>query len=661
MATACHIMKVSGWHRWIGMTVGLFIALQGLGGALLLFRMPLNRLIHPEAFGPAIATAVDANVAAARATGCAINRIDLPDQTPGLLFFHLTCAGEPFVATAGDGRILRLAPRWRWPMEWLFHYHYQLGAGTAGQQAVGWIGAALLTLCLTGAWLLWRTARRDGWRSLLRPDLSAAPARRWRDLHRSAGLYLLPLLILLALTGLGMAWTASLTSILPVTPRPAPQVAAQPDVPLLPLSTILDRARASVAGPQPSAVRLPDGQGRVVMVMLGPPDSPDYHQLWFNGYDGTPIAARRAEDRSPADRFMDLLYPLHTGSLLGIPGTIMMMLAGLCLPGLAATGLWQWSRRSGAGALPMRARELVYDGAGVLLIRLCHRHGLPLPAFGPGDHIDLYLPNGLVRQYSLCGRPGRRRHYEIAVRLSESSTGGSAWIHANLKKGMNLDISRPRAHFPLDKGKEPVLLLAGGIGVTPLFSMAWAMWASGRPFQMLVCARSPDSHALAATITATPWAAFCHWHDSATHGRIDLPRLLSAQPSGTHLYLCGPGGFMEAAIDQARRLGWPADHLHWEAFAPATPSGNSFTINVQGRHLGVAANESLLDRLLAEGIALPHSCRRGLCGQCIVTVRTGTVDHRDNILTEAERAAGRMTACCSRAAEPGGHLDLAPP
>ncbi|MFV3131110.1 PepSY domain-containing protein [Niveispirillum sp. KHB5.9] len=648
-------MRLQAWHRWIGLILGLFITIQGLGGTLLLFRTPLNHLLHAQAFAPGSVPALDANIQAIRATGCTLIRIDLSDT----LLFHLTCDGEPFMATAADGRVLRLAPLRQWPMEWLFQFHYRLVAGTGGQQAVGWIGIALLSLCLTGFWLLLRTGRRQGWRHLWLPGLGSAPLRRWRDLHRSAGLYLLPLLLLLALTGIAMAWNSSVTSALPVTPRPAPLVFDRQGAPLLPLSRIVEKAETMVPTAPASSIRLPGGHGRVVMVMLGRPDSPDYEQLWFDGYDGTLQGTRRAADRAPADRFMDLLYPLHTGALFGPAGLFLMLLAGLSLPGFLATGCWLWAKRR--GPLSLRVSALAADGTGVLRIDLRHPWGLPLPRFGPGDHVDLHLPNGLVRQYSLCGRPGRRRTWRIAVRLSDVSGGGSSWVHTHLAVGMPLRIGRPRAHFPLDSGTGPVLLLAGGIGVTPLLSKAWALWEQGRSFTLLVCSRDREARPLAAAIAATPLSPFCRWHDSTSAGRLDLAALLGTQPPGTHLHVCGPDGFMQAALDQAGALGWPPDQLHWEAFAPATPTGPGFTIGLGDRRIAVPAGESLLERLLAEGIAIPHSCRRGLCGQCVVTVRSGAIDHRDSILDAEDYAAGRMTACCSRAAGEDGHLELSVP
>lgn len=650
-------MTVQRWHRWAGLFLGLFIAVQGLGGVLLLFRQPLNHLLHPAAFTPS-PPALDANVDAIRASGCTINRIDLPDLATDPLFYHLTCAGEAFMATAGGGRVLRLAPLGDWPMEWLFQVHYRLAAGTTGQQVVGWIGVALLALCLTGFSLLARTACRDGWPALFRPGWPSAPLRRWRNLHRAGGLYLVPVLALLALTGIGMAWNPTVTAALPVTPRPSPQVPVRPDTPLLPLSSIIDRAK----GATPSSIRLPGGHGRVVMVMLGRADSPDYEQFWFDGYTGILLGTRRAAERAPADLFMDLFYPLHTGSLLGPAGTALMLLTGLSLPGFLATGLYLWSRRRGPATLPMRVAGLSRDGTGVLHITLRHRFGLPLPRFGAGDHVDVHMPNGLVRQYSLCGRPGRHRSWQIAVRLSDVSAGGSAWIHTHLAVGSHLRLGLPRAHFPLVAGNGPVLLLAGGIGITPLLSMAWRLWETGRPFTLLVCARDRAACPLASAIATTPLAPSVRWHDSATDGRINLRALITAQAPGTHLYTCGPDAFMQAALDTARSLGWSPDRLHWEAFAPATSSGPAFTAIMDGKTIAVGAGESLLDRLLADGIAIPRSCRRGLCGQCVVTVRSGAVDHRDSILTPDDHAAGRMTTCCSRAADEGGtlHLSLTP-
>jgi vanillate O-demethylase ferredoxin subunit len=657
-------MRLISWHRWIGLLLGLFLALQGIGGALLLFREPLSRLLHPDAFvGTVVAVpALDAATMAVRvaAPDCVATRIDLPVAAAEPFRFTLTCGGALWLATAAgeDGRVLRLAPLAQWPMEWLFQFHYQLAAGEDGQQAVGWLGVALALISLLGLWLLIRQGRRDGWRRLMLPGRRGGPLRIWSGLHRAVGLYLSPLLLLLAVTGLGMAWYDTATVLLPVTPRPVPTVVVRPGQPLLPLSTILTQIDGMGLQKIASNLRFPGLHGRVVMVMLGRADGPDYDQLWFDGYDGHLIASRWAGARGGADRMMDLLYPLHTGRLLGAAGLALLLLAGLSLPLFFVSGLWLWQRRRAPATIPMRVTGLLPDGTGVLHITLRHRFGLPLPHFGAGDHVDVHLPNGLVRQYSLLGRPGRRFAWQIAVRLSDVSAGGSAWIHAHLTSGARLSLGLPRAHFPLDDGVAPVLLLAGGIGITPLLSMAWRLWEQGRPFTLLVCARDRPARPLATILAATPLAGFCHWHDSATDGRIDLSALLLAQAPGTQLYTCGPDAFMRAALDAGRALGWTPDRLHWEAFAPAAPTGPAFTAILDGALITVAAGESLLDCLLAAGIAVPHSCRRGLCGQCVVTVRAGDVDHRDSILSPADHAAGRMTACCSRAAHEGACLKL---
>lgn len=208
---------------------------------------------------------------------------------------------------------------------------------------------------------------------------------------------------------------------------------------------------------------------------------------------------------------------LDTGA--GQAGTILTLLAGLSLPNFLTTGLFIWSQRRGIGTVPMCVSGLSRDGTGVLGITLRHRFSLPLPRFGTGDHVDVHLPNGLVRQYSLCGRPGRRLSWHIAVRLSDVSAGGSTWIHAHLRPGMALRLGRPRAHFPL---------LAGGIGITPLLSMAWRLWERGQPFMMLVCARDRAARPLAAAIAATPtarpspslWMESHWWWPKASPSRI---------------------------------------------------------------------------------------------------------------------------------------------
>jgi vanillate O-demethylase ferredoxin subunit len=277
--------------------------------------------------------------------------------------------------------------------------------------------------------------------------------------------------------------------------------------------------------------------------------------------------------------------------------------------------------------------------------------GGPLPAFAAGAHIDLRLASGLVRQYSLVGRPGAAAAYRIAVKRDDAGRGGSCEVHRTLVPGARLDIGRPRNHFPLRPGSGRAVLVAGGIGLTPLLAMAAAMAAEHRDFVLRVCARSRAELPFAAWFDQAPFAGRTRIHldDGA---RFDPARDLGAPGAGDQLYLCGPAGFMAWAKGAAAGLGWPAEAVFWEDFAPAGGPGDAFIVDLSKsrRVIDVAAGQSIVEALEARRLPTETLCRQGVCGTCRCKVLAGTIEHRDSVLTPEERAAGdQMMTCVSRA------------
>jgi vanillate O-demethylase ferredoxin subunit len=291
--------------------------------------------------------------------------------------------------------------------------------------------------------------------------------------------------------------------------------------------------------------------------------------------------------------------------------------------------------------------------------------GAALPPFEAGAHIDVHLPNGLVRQYSLCNAPGETQRYLIAVLRDAGSRGGSQAMHDAVDVGALLAISEPKNHFPLvDAGR--TLLLAGGIGVTPILAMAETLAARGAAFEMHYCARSPERAAFRERIGAASFAGQVHFHyDSGDAAQLlDLAALLAAPAPGTHLYVCGPQGFIDHVLGSAKALGWPAAQLHVEYFgaAPLDTSGDGpFEVKLasSGKVVTVPAGQSVIKALAAQGVEIPYSCEEGVCGTCLTRVLDGVPDHRDLYLTDEERAANdQFTPCCSRARTPLLVLDL---
>ena len=292
--------------------------------------------------------------------------------------------------------------------------------------------------------------------------------------------------------------------------------------------------------------------------------------------------------------------------------------------------------------------------------------GRPLPAFSAGSHVDVHVPGGLVRQYSLCNDPGETHRYLIAVLKDAASRGGSVAMHERVHEGDRLTISAPKHHFALAHDAAEHLLLAGGIGITPLLCMAERLAVTGAPFTLHHATRSRARTAFVERIAASSFAAQVqhHFDDGDPAQRLDPAAVLAAPRPGCHLYVCGPQGFMDAVLGTARAAGWPEAQLHWEFFGAApTASADDGGFEVQlassGRVIMVARDQSVAQALEAAGVIVPTSCEQGVCGTCLTRVLEGVPDHRDLYLTPEEQAANdQFTPCCSRAKSARLVLDL---
>ncbi|AMU08459.1 PDR/VanB family oxidoreductase [Burkholderia cenocepacia] len=282
--------------------------------------------------------------------------------------------------------------------------------------------------------------------------------------------------------------------------------------------------------------------------------------------------------------------------------------------------------------------------------------GSPLPRFDAGAHIDVHLPGGLVRQYSLCNHPEQHDRYQIAVLREADGRGGSRAIHDEVRQGDTVRIGMPRNQFPLASDAPHHLLLAGGIGVTPILSMAERLCSAGIPFDMHYCARSTDRMAFVERINAAGFRDRVRFHvdDGDPAQRFDLSTVLAGAPDGTHLYVCGPRGFMDAVLNAARERGWGETRLHYEFFGGAVVSSGAdraFQVRIasSGKVIDVPAECTVIAALAAHGVDVLTSCEQGVCGTCVTRVLEGEPDHRDAYLTDDEKAAGdQFMPCCSR-------------
>lgn len=316
--------------------------------------------------------------------------------------------------------------------------------------------------------------------------------------------------------------------------------------------------------------------------------------------------------------------------------------------------------------MTLRVARRRVEAEGIVSFELANPDGRDLPAFSAGAHIDVHAPSGQVRQYSLCNAPDERSRYQIAVLRDAQSRGGSASIHDAVQEGDELRVSIPRNHFPLAQGGAKHLLLAGGIGVTPLLSMAQQLERAGEDFELHYCARSRSRAAFVERLANAHWAARVRYHfdDEHERQRLQLDSLMKAASPHTHLYVCGPQGFMNAVLAAARANGWPEDRLHYEFFcAPAvdTSSDAAFEVCIAstGQTVRVPADRTVTQALADAGVEVPVSCEQGICGTCVTRVLDGEPDHRDLFLSPDEQARNdRFLPCCSRSKSKRLVLDL---
>lgn len=306
------------------------------------------------------------------------------------------------------------------------------------------------------------------------------------------------------------------------------------------------------------------------------------------------------------------------------------------------------------------------EALGICSFELVNADHSPLPAFSAGSHIDVCLPDGITRQYSLCNDSSERHRYLIGVLKDPASRGGSKAMHESVNEGDALRISAPKNHFALAHEARRSLLLAGGIGITPILCMAERLAFAREDFELHYCARSRDRMAFHDRIRHSAFSsrASFHFDDGAEAQRLQIDSLLASQAPGTHLYVCGPKGFMDAVLSKAREVGWPQDHLHYEFFAAEvvkTGLDDSFEVKIasSGRLVRVGKDVTVTQALASAGIVVPTSCEQGVCGTCLTRVLEGTPDHRDMYLSpEEQRKNDQFLPCCSRAKSAMLVLDL---
>lgn len=313
---------------------------------------------------------------------------------------------------------------------------------------------------------------------------------------------------------------------------------------------------------------------------------------------------------------------------------------------------------------PLQIRQIRLETQDIVSFELATPDGRTLAPTAPGCHLDIQIPGGPRRSYSLLGPDGPADYYRIAVKREPESRGGSAWLHERSRVGQLLQASGPHDDFPLAEDAPHSVLIAGGIGITALLPMARRLAALQRPCTVHYATRDARSTAFDAELCRLEREAGIQVVRHRTREgdpRMDLGAIVRAAPPGSHFYCCGPAPMLDAYL--AATCDCAPGSVHFERFASsqaaATDGSYQLVLARSGRALSVAPGRSMLDTLLDAGVDVPYACTQGICGTCRLDVLQGEPDHRDACLSEAERESQRcVIACCSGARTPQLMLDL---
>lgn len=316
----------------------------------------------------------------------------------------------------------------------------------------------------------------------------------------------------------------------------------------------------------------------------------------------------------------------------------------------------------------VRVSRMQWEAEGVLSLRLTRiESDDPVPAWAPGDHIDVHVPDGTTRQYSLCGDPTDRSHWEIAVLREEGGRGGSTWIHDELRVGDRVLVTRPKNTFALEEAPFHALV-AGGIGITPMMAMAEHLSRGGRPFHLTYGGRTAQSMAFRPRLAALGEHVTFLAEDE--QGRADLEAIVRELPEGGLLYVCGPLALLQAVQAAAEVVHGPdQDLVRFELFSrdglepivgqSLDADHYELVLARSGHSLRLAPEDNILDKVLALGVDVENDCREGICGSCVTPILSGDVDHRDLVMTKKQHAAmTEMMICVSRPTCARLELDL---
>jgi ferredoxin-NADP reductase len=671
-------------HRWTGLSVGLlllFLAVTGLG---LQFRHQLQPLAEPTTTRVASCerpTELDDQIAAARAAHASgkLESVILGEERGAPTQVRFSDDATLFVDPC-SAQVVQQQARWGGlfgRLEQLHRFRFLEDNDVANAITGGTAIVMAVLLVGFGLALWWPSSLR--W---LKTSATLRPGLKGRafdlNLHRTVGLYASVLLLAVAITSLPLAfkWVRqSINVAVGSPPPPAKPKSAEPPPGAKPLTmgALWERAQAVLDHPTKAVISLAKTKNDAVEIYAieqGASHAEARSYVYLDAYSGKVLRFEPYAASSLGNRIYRTSAAIHAGEF-GVLLQLLQFFGTLAIPVMGYSGISSFvrSRRSTrveAGSFQVEVASVRDEAIGIKSFELTGLGGKGLPAFTPGAHINVHVDHETVRQYSLCNDPDRRGRYRIAVRRAPDSRGGSQALHERVQVGDRLVIEAPRNHFPLERGARHHVLVAAGIGVTPLIGMAQALQRQGKSYELHYFTRSIEHAAFHDELSQPRFNGRVNFHYAVEPERLRelLRRVLAERPEGHHLYLCGPRRFMEV-VEETVAGRWPAESIHVEHFSadPQAQAGPCvpFEVHLQRsqRTLDVPANKSIADVLCHHGINVVTSCRQGVCGTCLTGVIAGNCDHRDAFLSDKERKAGdKIMVCVSRARGDQIVLDL---
>lgn len=668
-------------HRWTGLTMGLVIAFLAVTAALFVLRPSLDDIVYGKLHTvPACDTRLPldalASIASTAHPGAKLYAIEVnaaADSSVAVMFsdkdyvYVDPCTGRVLGTQNEYGGFFGIA-------DWLHRFRF---AQDNGRLFAGWNNVGFLVLLIVGGIYLWWPRKGQRFAGGFRFNPRLPGSARTINLHKVVGIYTSLVLLAVSATAVPISFVPVQNLLYTVTGTkkmaPPPKSAVQDGARRQSMQQFWETSMRAFPNQEWVAFRYPvkkDDAVRFEVREAGAPHEDAKSYLYLDAYSGAVLRLQHYATDVPLGRKLYLYcIALHSGLVGGLAYQLVLLLACVGIAVMAYSGaspyLRRKLRRPATSTLSLRVMRRTVEAEGIVSIELADPAGKPLPAFTPGSHIDVTLRPGLVRQYSLCNDPSEVHRYLIAVQLAAESRGGSIAMHA-LREGAVIEASAPKNHFALAPNAARTLLFAGGIGITPILAMAEQLARAGADFELHYCTRSRERTAFLGRIMGSRFARRVHFHVSDGPGgsSFDPQAALGHPDDGTHLYVCGPTGYMDAVIQAAATRGWRDQNVHREYFsgtAAHADTDTAFDLKLarSGRVIHVAKGQTALAALQSCGVDVQVSCGEGTCGTCLTRVLQGEPDHRDVFLTAADRARkDSFLPCCSRAAGTTLVLDL---